>query len=97
MPYLKVNGTGLYYGAGQPVVLLHGWGTSGRVWGGQLPDLARDYQVIAVDWRGCGRSARPAEGNSIAGVARDILEPADNRALRSALGRQPARGQHVRA
>ncbi len=41
MPYLQVNGTGLYYedyGAGQPVVLLHGWGTSGRVWGGQLPE-----------------------------------------------------------
>jgi non-heme chloroperoxidase len=84
MPYLQVNGTGLYYedyGAGQPAVLLHGWGTSGRVWGGQLPDLARDYRVITVDWRGCGRSARPAEGNSIAGVARDILELADTLAL----------------
>jgi len=80
MPYLTVNGTELYYedhGAGQPVVLLHGWGTSGRVWGGQLPDLVRNYRVITVDWRGCGRSARPATGNSIVSIARDILEFAD--------------------
>jgi non-heme chloroperoxidase len=75
MPYLQVNGTGLYYeddGAGQPVVLLHGWGTSGCVWGSQLPDLARNHRVITVDWRGCGRSARPAAGNSI-GVFIDEL------------------------
>ena len=77
MAYLTVNGVELFYedeGAGQPVVFLHGWGTSGRVWGGQLPDLVQDHRVITVDWRGCGRSARPVAGNSIADIARDILE-----------------------
>lgn len=77
MAYLTVNGVELFYedeGAGQPVVFLHGWGTSGRVWGGQLPDLVQDHRVITVDWRGCGRSTRPVAGNSIADIARDILE-----------------------
>ena len=75
MAYVTVNGTDLYYedhGAGQPVVFLHGWGTSGRVWGAQLPDLVQDHRVLTVDWRGCGRSSRPATGNTIANVARDI-------------------------
>jgi pimeloyl-ACP methyl ester carboxylesterase len=63
MPYLDVNRTTLYYedeGAGPALLMLHGWGTSGRVWGGQLPDLVTDHRVVTLDWRGCGRSARPA-------------------------------------
>ena len=67
----------MYYedhGAGQPLVFLHGWGTSGRVWGAQLPDLVQDHRVITVDWRGSGRSSRPATGHTIANVARDIRE-----------------------
>jgi non-heme chloroperoxidase len=56
------------------VVFLHGWGTSGRVWGAQLPDLIQDHRVLTVDWRGCGRSERSGIGNTIANVARDIRE-----------------------
>ncbi|MGH3867190.1 MAG: alpha/beta fold hydrolase [Pseudonocardiaceae bacterium] len=76
MPYATINGIELCYednGAGVPVVFLHCWGTSGRVWGAQVTDLARDHRVITVDWRGCGRSGHPATGNSIAGNAADIL------------------------
>ncbi|MEU2789894.1 alpha/beta hydrolase [Streptomyces sp. NPDC007100] len=80
-PYLKVNGTTLYYEdhregegrhGGPPLLFLHGWGTSGRVWGGQLPEFARDHRVVTVDWRGCGRSARPAQGNTVDGVVADL-------------------------
>ena len=84
MAQVRVNGVELYYedhGAGQPLVFLHGWGTSGRVWSAQLPDLIKDHRVITVDWRGCGRSERPAMGNTIANVARDILEFIDVLAL----------------
>ena len=68
MAYVTVNGTDLYYedhGEGQPVVFLHGWGTSGRVWGAQLPGLIRDHRVPTVDWRGCGRSSRPRTSHSM--------------------------------
>ncbi len=42
MPYLTVDDTQLYYedeGAGQPLLFLHGWGTSGRAWGAQQAEL----------------------------------------------------------
>nr|WP_206442627.1 alpha/beta hydrolase [Streptomyces boncukensis] len=66
----------MYYGdqgTGQPLVLLHGWGTCGEVWRAQQEEFARDHRVVTVDWRGCGRSGRPAEGNSLAGNAEDVL------------------------
>ncbi|WP_372666625.1 alpha/beta fold hydrolase [Amycolatopsis kentuckyensis] len=75
MPYLNVNDTRLYYedaGTGPALLLLHGWGASGRVWQACLPDLVRDHRVITLDWRGCGRSDRPLDGNSIAGVVGDL-------------------------
>jgi len=75
MPYTTVNDTRLYYedaGTGPALLLLHGWGASGRVWQACLPDLVRDHRVITLDWRGCGRSDRPLEGNSIAGVVKDL-------------------------
>ena len=76
MPYATVNGIELFYednGAGGPVVFLHGWGTSGRVWGAQIADLVSEHRVITLDWRGCGRSDHPATGNSVAGNTADIL------------------------
>ncbi|WP_332757404.1 alpha/beta fold hydrolase [Streptomyces sp. MT206] len=76
MGVANVNGTSLYYeahGAGRPLVFLHGWGTSGRVWDAQAADLSRDHHVITVDWRGCGRSERAATGYTIADVTHDTL------------------------
>ncbi|MGI5350624.1 alpha/beta fold hydrolase [Streptomyces sp. CA-250714] len=76
MPYATVDGIELFYedhGAGQPLILLHGWGTCGQVWSAQREEFARDHRVITPDWRGCGRSGRPSSGNTIAGNAEDIL------------------------
>ncbi|GAA2607938.1 alpha/beta hydrolase [Streptomyces axinellae] len=75
MPYAHVNGVELFYedhGSGQPLILLHGWGTCGSVWNAQREEFAGDYRVITPDWRGCGRSGRP-ESNTIADNAEDIL------------------------
>jgi pimeloyl-ACP methyl ester carboxylesterase len=75
MPYLDVNDTRLHYedaGDGPALLFLHGWGTSGRVWQSCLPDLVRDHRVVTLDGRGCGRSDRPATGNTIAGNTSDV-------------------------
>jgi len=75
MPYLDVNNTTLYYedeGGGQPLLFLHGWGSSARVWGAQLPEFVTDHRVVTLDWRGCGRSGRPAKHNTIDGVLTDL-------------------------
>src|ERR1700736_5805876 len=49
------------YGAGSPVVLIHGFGVDGRLqWGetGLIKFLAPHFRVIALDCRGHGRSER---------------------------------------
>src|SRR3546814_15346533 len=44
-------------GAGPPIVLVHGFTQTGRCWGPEAEDLARDHEVIRVDAPGHGRSA----------------------------------------
>ncbi|MFD8571486.1 alpha/beta fold hydrolase [Streptomyces sp. NPDC059639] len=76
MAYTTVNGITLHYedlGTGRPLVFLHGWGTSGRVWDAQAADLMTDHRVITLDWRGCGRSERPADGYTLAQLTSDVL------------------------
>ncbi|MCL3993803.1 alpha/beta fold hydrolase [Streptomyces lavenduligriseus] len=80
MAYTTVDNITLHYedlGAGRPLVFLHGWGTSGRVWDAQAAGLMADHRVITLDWRGCGRSGRPADGYTISRLAGDVLEFVD--------------------
>ena len=61
---LEVHGNRIYVerqGHGEPVVLVHGFGASSYSWRKVLPDLARDYDVVAVDLFGFGLTDRPAE------------------------------------
>lgn len=77
MPYLTVNNASLYYeddGAGQPLLFVHGSGTSGQVWGAQQREFVADHRVVVPDRRGCGRSARPAAGNTMDGLVADLAE-----------------------
>jgi pimeloyl-ACP methyl ester carboxylesterase len=59
------NGVGIEYevtGDGKPVVLLHGFPDSGRLWRNQVPALAEaGFKVIVPDLRGYGRSDKPSE------------------------------------
>jgi pimeloyl-ACP methyl ester carboxylesterase len=59
------NGVGIEVtdqGQGPPVVLLHGWPDSGRMWRNQVPALtAAGFRVIVPDLRGFGASDAPAE------------------------------------
>ena len=49
-------------GSGRPVVLLHGFPDSWRLWRYQIRVLAAaGYRVIAPDLRGFGRSSRPSD------------------------------------
>lgn len=88
MPYANVNDTRLHYedaGDGPALLFLHGWGTSGHVWQACLPDLVRDHRVVTLDWRGCGRSDRPATGNTIAGNTADIAAVIEKLAIKPVL------------
>jgi pimeloyl-ACP methyl ester carboxylesterase len=66
----EVNGVGIEYevtGTGRPVILLHGFPDSGRVWRHQVPALvAAGFQVIVPDLRGYGKSDKPSDVASYA-------------------------------
>jgi pimeloyl-ACP methyl ester carboxylesterase len=59
-------------GAGDPVVLLHGWPETWYQWRHVIPTLAERYTVIAPDLRGLGDSSRPATGYDKRTIAADI-------------------------
>jgi len=50
-------------GRGAPLVLLHGWGMHGGVWGDAVAQLAQSFTVHTVDLPGCGRSPALATTN----------------------------------
>ncbi|WP_280636175.1 alpha/beta fold hydrolase [Methanoculleus chikugoensis] len=81
MSYLTVgkenSGTiDLYYedhGAGEPVVLVHGWPLSSKSWEKQVPVLLdAGYRVVAYDRRGFGNSAKPTFGYDYDTLAEDL-------------------------
>jgi pimeloyl-ACP methyl ester carboxylesterase len=50
------------HGDGCPVVLLHGWPDTARLWRRQVPTLTgAGYRVVVPDLRGFGESGKPAE------------------------------------
>lgn len=75
MPTIRANDIDVYYeitGEGQPLVFIHGLGSSTRDWEFQVPVFSRTYQVIAFDLRGHGRSAKPAGPYDVPMFAHDL-------------------------
>jgi pimeloyl-ACP methyl ester carboxylesterase len=73
--YADVNGVRLHYvqgGQGEPLVLLPGWPETWWSFHKIMPELAKHYTVIAVDLRGMGASAKPADGYDKKTLAADI-------------------------
>jgi pimeloyl-ACP methyl ester carboxylesterase len=67
-------------GDGPPLLLVHGWPQTWYAWRLVMPALARDFQVIAPDQRGCGLSGQPSDGYDTGTLAGDLA------ALMDALG-----------
>lgn len=75
MPTLTINDAELYYertGAGPPLLMIHGLGSSGDDWAFQRDAFARTHTLILADLRGSGRSSKPHGPYSIAGFAADL-------------------------
>jgi len=61
-------------GAGDPVVLLHGWPQTWWEWRHVIPQLAQTNTVIVPDLRGLGASSKPDSGYDTDNVADDVHE-----------------------
>jgi non-heme chloroperoxidase len=81
MPYITVgheNSTtiDIYYedhGAGQPVVLIHGFPLNGASWEKQIPMLLDSgHRVVFYDRRGFGKSSQPTVGYDYDTFANDL-------------------------
>ena len=59
--------------SGRRSSLLHGFIADGRVWRKQIDDFSRDFDVIAWDAPGCGKSSDPPEDFSMEDYARCLL------------------------
>jgi non-heme chloroperoxidase len=67
------------HGAGQPVVLIHGYPLSGRAWDRQIPVLLEaGHRVITYDRRGFGQSSQPAVGYDYDTFAADLAALLDH-------------------
>lgn len=80
MAHATINGAALFYdehGAGEPLIVHHGYTGSHYSYDDVVPYLAQKYRVIRMDGRGAGDSARPDTGHSIEQYAADVVGMAD--------------------
>ncbi len=74
------------HGAGQPVVLIHGYPLSGRAWDKQVSALLEaGHRVITYDRRGFGQSSQPTTGYDYDTFAADLSTLLDHLGLRDAV------------
>ena len=77
--FVDVGGVRLYYyaagtrGGGDPIVLVHGFGTSSVLWRGLIPLLPPGRRIVAADLLGWGRSDRPYNSALTVGAHADRL------------------------
>ncbi len=74
MPYIQTGDIRTHYetsGSGDPLLLIHGLGSSTRDWEYNELALSKKFRVITYDARGHGQSDKPPGPYSIAGFAAD--------------------------
>lgn len=84
MPFLQIHSSRLHYrvyGQGEPLVLLHGLGSSGADWAFQAETLGAHFQLIVPDLPGSGFSDASRGGFSIAQFASDVWRLLDELAI----------------
>ncbi len=68
----KIGGVKLHYltaGHGTPLILLHGYAETSRMWRPIMPVLAKRFTVIAPDLPGIGDSGIPTDGLNMKSAA----------------------------
>jgi pimeloyl-ACP methyl ester carboxylesterase len=61
--FFDSNGVKIRYiaaGSGEPIILIHPFAACAEIWEPLVKDLSQNYQLIAIDCRGHGKSENPA-------------------------------------
>ena len=77
MPQKLIRDININYeiiGDGQPLLFIHGLGSSLRDWEDQVPVFSKKFKVITLDLRGHGQTDKPKGPYSISMFAEDIAE-----------------------
>src|SRR5947209_18771945 len=80
MPYADSDGVKIWWeetGEGSPVLLLMGFGNSGRLWQPVAERLAAKHRVLVVDNRGTGQSESPKGPYTVPQMAADAVAVLD--------------------
>lgn len=83
-----LDGLALYYtdeGAGEPIVLIHGFPFGGDLYRPQRAALSSRFRVITPDLRGMGQSDAPPEGYSMDTYADDVVALLDHLGIGQAI------------
>ena len=75
--YVQVSGINFHYvtkGAGQPLILLHGFPETWYSWRENIDSLALYFQVIALDLKGYGDTDKPTGDYSLPTLSREIAD-----------------------
>ena len=74
--FIKVGGVNTHLirkGNGKPLILIHGIFSSSFVWRKNIDELAKHFDVIALDLKGYGYSDKPADGRYGRGDFRQVV------------------------
>jgi pimeloyl-ACP methyl ester carboxylesterase len=84
---IETNGASIHVrvgGHGPAVVMLHGFGTTGDMWGHLASALIEEHMVVAPDLRGLGLSSKPDGGYDKKNQAADVMGVLDALGVRTA-------------
>ena len=73
--FAEVNGIKVHYlfaGKGNPVILLHGYAETSRMWRPLMVELAKTHTVVAPDLRGFGQTTKAESGYNKKTMAQDV-------------------------
>ncbi|MDT0675212.1 alpha/beta fold hydrolase [Autumnicola musiva] len=84
---VKYKGANIHFtsaGEGNPIILLHGFMESSKIWGNFIPTLSEQRQVVCIDLPGHGESGSFNEIHSMEDMAKAVKEVLRHLEIRNA-------------
>lgn len=87
--FFDSNGVKIRYifaGSGEPIILIHPFAASAEIWEPLIKDLSQNYEVIAMDCRGHGKSEKPHDPKQYGiEMVNDVVRLMDHLGIKKAI------------